>query len=100
MICGSLASGGAQAQGRPAGRTGAGGDLAVLRLGQTADDEQADADAAEPAAVAGLALEEPVEDALVVAVGDADAHVFDRDFDPVPSHPGPDADRAAVRRVL
>ena len=117
----ALASGGPQAQGhdRPAGGTRTGSDLAVLRLGQAADDEQADADAAEPAAIAGLALEEPVEDALVVAVGDADALVFHRDLDPVPTHafrargapaprspwpfplhPGPDADRAAVGRVL
>src|SRR3974390_1758306 len=58
----------------------AGRSLAVLGLGQAADDEQADAHAAEPAAVARLALVEPVEDALVIAGGDADALVFHRHF--------------------
>src|SRR5271166_6793338 len=117
----ALARGGPQAQGHdgPTGGTRAGGDLAVLRFGQAPDDEQADADAAEPAAIARLALEEPVEDALVIAVGDADTLVFHGDFDPVPAHafrargapaprspwplplhPGPDADRAAFGRVL
>src|ERR1700730_4049174 len=83
----ALVRSGPQAQGhdRTAGGTRAGGDLAMLRLGQAADDEQADADAAEPAAIAGFALEEPVEDALVVAVGDADALVFHRDLDPAPT---------------
>src|SRR6266568_1049190 len=90
----------AQAHDRPAGGARGGGDLAVLRLGQAADDEQPDADAAEPAPVAGLALEEPVEDALVVAVGDADALVLHRDLDPVLGHPGPDVDGAAFGRVL
>src|SRR6516162_2994372 len=78
----------------------AGGDLALLGLGQAADDEQPDADAAEPAPVTRLALVEPVEDALVVAVGDADALVLHRDLDPAPGHPGANADRAAVGRVL
>src|ERR1700704_5149751 len=90
----------AQAHDRPAGGARGGGDLAVLRLGQAADDEQPDAHPAEPAPVAGLALEEPVEDALVVAVGDADALVLHRDLDPLPGHLGPDAHRAAVGRVL
>ena len=75
-----------------------GGNLAVLRLGQATDDEQADADAAEPAAVARLALEEPVEDALVIAVGDADALVFHRDLDPGPP-PGPTFTRARTLTV-
>src|SRR4029077_19783729 len=78
----------------------AGGDLAVLRLGQAADDEQADADTAEPAAVTGLALEEPVEDALVIAVRDADALVFHHDLDPAIGHLGPDADGSSGGRVF
>ena len=73
-----------EAYNRAAGRPGAGGDLAVLGLGQPADDEQADADAAEPAPVTRLTLDEPVEDALVVAGRDADALVLDGDLDPSP----------------
>ena len=46
-----------------------------------------------PAPVAGLALEEPLEDPLVVAVGDADALVFHGDLDPAARGPGPDHDR-------
>src|SRR6185437_536035 len=100
--CGSLARHGAQAQAHRGAALGprAGGDLAVLGLGQAADDEQPDADAAEPAAVSGLTLEEPVEDALVIALGDADALVLHGDLDPVPGPPGLDADRAAIGRVL
>src|ERR1035441_1007728 len=75
-----------QAHGRAAGGTRARGDLAVLSPRQPPAAEQADADAAEPAPVTGLALEEPVEDALVIAVGDADALVFHRHLDPAPAH--------------
>src|SRR5581483_5735864 len=89
-----------QAQGRAAGRPRTRGHLTVLGLGQPAHDEQADAYAAEPPAVTGLALEEPVEDALVVAFGDADALVLDGDLDPSLADRGPDGDRAAVGRVL
>jgi teichoic acid transport system ATP-binding protein len=77
-----------------------GGDLATLRHGQAPDDEEADADTAEAAAVAGLALEEALEDALVVAVGDTDATVLDGDLDAAVAGPGPDHDLTALRRVL
>ena len=53
----------------------------MLRDGQPPDDVEADADAAEPAAVARLALDEAVEDPLMVARGDADAFVFDVHLD-------------------
>jgi ABC-type multidrug transport system ATPase subunit len=86
-----------QAHGRAAGRARAGRDLAVLGLGQTADDEQADANPAEPATVAGLALVKPVEDALVIRGRDADALVFHRHLDPGPGQPGPHGDGAAGR---
>ena len=85
-----------QPHGRAATGPRAPGDLAVLGLGQAADDEQADAHAAEPAAVARLALVEPAEDALVIADGDADALVFHRDIDPAPPRPGPYQDDPAV----
>src|ERR1700735_2892930 len=100
----------------PDGRERARGPLPVRARCQGADDEQADADAAEPAAVAGLALDEPVEDPLVIAVGDADALVLHRDLVPAaaphsfpgpwfprpcfPRHPGTYPHRAAVGRVL
>src|SRR3984957_5475146 len=85
----------AQAHGRAAGGPRVRGDLAVLGLGQAPDDEKPDADAAEPAAVTGLALEEPVEDALVIAVGDADALVFHGHLEVAFHQPGPDGDGAA-----
>ena len=75
----------AQAHDRAAGGAGAGVHFAALRHGQAADDEQADADAAETTAVARLALEEALEDPLVVAVGDADALVLHGDLDPGPA---------------
>ena len=61
---------------------------ALLRDGQLAHDVQPDPDAAKPPPVAGLALDEPLEDPLVVAGGDADALVFDADLDPRPGLPG------------
>ena len=58
---------------------------------------EAYADAAEPAAVARLALEEALEDALVVTVRDSDAPVFHGYLDlPVPGA-RPDRDLAAFR---
>src|SRR5260370_22652602 len=75
-----------KAHGRAARGTRVRGDLAMLGLGQAADDEQADADAAEPAAVAGLALEEPVEDALLVAPGAARPLGLPPPLDPAAPH--------------
>src|SRR6202035_3039964 len=60
---------------------GLGDDRAVLGDCQPPDDVEADADAAEAAAVARLALHEPLEDPLVVAWGDADALIFDVHLD-------------------
>jgi hypothetical protein len=53
----------------------------VLGDGEAPDDVEAYADSAEAAAVARLALDEPLEDPLVVARGDADALVFDVHLD-------------------
>ena len=68
---------------RAAGRAALGRDLAVLGPGQLAHDVEAEADAAEPAPVAGLALDEPLEDPLPVGGRDADALVGHGDLDPV-----------------
>src|SRR5262245_51729019 len=67
----------AQLQRHPgvAAAPGAGGDLAILRLGQLPDDVEPEPDAAEPAPVPGIALHEPLEDALVITRRDADALV-------------------------
>jgi hypothetical protein len=73
---------------------------AVLRDRQPPDDVEADADAAESAAVAGLALHEPLEDPLVVAWGDADALVFDVDLDHRAHGAGAHGDGPAGGRVL
>src|SRR5581483_11808273 len=97
---GGLGGGGGEAEGGAAGGAGAGGYFAVLGLRQAAHDEQADADSAEAAAVAGLALHEAVEDALEVGGGDADAFVVDGDLDPRAVHARPDVHGAAVRRVF
>ena len=74
-----------------------GGDLAVLRLGELPDDVKAEPDAAEPAPVACLALDEPLEHALPVLRPDADALVRNLDLDRLAVRPGPDGDRAALR---
>ena len=71
-------------------------DLAVLGPGQLAHDVEPEADAAEPAAVAGLALDEPLEDPLPVGRRDADPLVLDRDLDLVAGLPGPHGHRPAV----
>ena len=63
-------------------------------------DVQAEPDAAEPAPVTGLALDEALEDALVIARRDADAFVLDRDIDPVGHRPGANSHSAARWRVL
>ncbi len=55
-----------------------------LRHRELLHDVQPQADAAEPAAVTGLALHEPLKDPLVIARRDADALVIDRDLDPLP----------------
>jgi hypothetical protein len=68
----------------------------VLGDSQPPDDVEADADPAEPAPVARLALHETVEDPLMVAGGDADALVLDVDLDHLPDPP--DADRDGTAR--
>jgi hypothetical protein len=72
----------------------------VLRGRQPPDDVEADADAAEAAAVARLALHEPLEDPLVVAWGDADALVFDVHLDHRAHGAAAHGDGPAGRRVL
>src|SRR5262245_44377338 len=57
---------------------------AVLRDGQPPDNVEPDAHAAEPAAVARLALHEALEDPFVIAGGDANALVFDVHLDQRP----------------
>jgi hypothetical protein len=70
-------------------------DRALLRDRQPADDVKADPDTAEPPPVAGLALDEALEDPLVVARRDADALIQDGDLDYRPGHGGPDGHAAA-----
>jgi hypothetical protein len=72
----------------------------VLRDRQPPDDEEADADAAEAAAVTRLALHEPLEDPLVVAWGDADALIFDVHLDQRAHGAAAHRDGPAGRRVL
>jgi hypothetical protein len=55
--------------------------VAVLGAGQPAHDIQPEPDPAEPPPVAGLALDEPLEDALVITRRDADSLVLDRYLD-------------------
>jgi hypothetical protein len=84
----------------PALGAGPGDDRAFLRGGQPADDVKADPDTAEPPPVARFALDEALEDPLVVAWRDADALVQDGDLDQRPFHGGPHGHPAARRRVL
>jgi hypothetical protein len=67
----------------------------VLRDGQPPDDVKPDTHPAEPAAVAGLALHEAVEDALVVAGRDADALVLDVHLDHGADDPSAHGDGSA-----
>src|SRR6202000_3490803 len=79
---------------------GLGDDRAVLGGRQAPDDVEAHPDAPEAAAVARLALHEPLEDPLVVTLGDADALVFDVDLDHRTDGAGAYRDCPAGRRVL
>jgi hypothetical protein len=72
----------------------------VLRDRQPPHDVEADADTAETAAVAGLALHEALEDPLVVAWGDPDAFVLDVHLDRRADAAGAYGHRPARRRVL
>jgi hypothetical protein len=62
---------------------------------QAPDDVQADANSPEPAAVAGLALHEPLEDPLMIAWSDPDALVFDVHRDHWAGRTGAHGDGAA-----
>jgi hypothetical protein len=72
----------------------------VLCDGQPPHDVEADADTAEPAAVAGLALHEALEDPLVVARGDPDTLVLDVHLDRRTDAAGAHGDGPARGRVL
>jgi len=72
----------------------------VLCDRQPPHDVEADADTAEPAAVAGLALHEALEDPLVVAWGDPDALVLDVHLDRRADAAGAHRDGSARGRVL
>src|ERR1022692_3886869 len=88
-----------QAHARAAAGPGTGGYLAALRPRQLAHDIQSEANSAEPAPIAGLALHKPLEDPLMLPRRDADALVLHGDFDPVACQPGRHRDRAALRGV-
>src|SRR5215475_14522179 len=75
-------------------------DRAILGGCQAADDVQPDPHAAEAPAVAGLPLDEPLEDPLVVAWRDADPLVLDGDLDHRTGDVGAHGDAAASRGVL
>src|ERR1700730_1611875 len=76
---------------------GTGGHLAVLGPRQLAHDVEPEADPPEPAPVAGLTLDEPLEDPLMIPGSDANALVLHADLDPVACQPGRHRDRAALR---
>src|SRR5947207_324722 len=96
----SSASGAASGSRSCATCPGPGGDLAALRPGQLPHDVEPEPNAAEAAPVPGFTLDEPLEDALVLARRDADALVVDGDLDPLSGRPGGHDDRPAVRRVF
>ena len=85
-----------QAHDRAAALALLGHDLAALLPGELANDVQAEADAAEPAAVAGLTLHEPFKDPIPVLGRDADPLVLDQNLDLVPGLLGANGHLAAV----
>jgi hypothetical protein len=56
-------------------------DIAAMEAGQLARDGQAEADAAEPARVPGIALDEGFEDVFQLAPLDADSGIGDAEFE-------------------
>ena len=73
--------------------------LAAVALHRVLDDREAEAGAAGAARARLVGAVEPLEHALLVALGDADAAIGDRDLDDAVDELHPDADARALRRI-